>query len=104
MGPCPGFGFGLGSFSRPDWAALAEQTVSKVRASVINTILVNDRACWRRQAGVIAPPAVLLPDDLFLEATRSTLSVPIQPGIDGGHAFYESGVDLVHRAAAAGRK
>ncbi len=105
MGPWAGFVFGLGSFSRPDCAAtLADKSAVNVRASVMNTILMNDSACPRRKAGVTASPAMLLPDALFLEAKRSTLSGPIQPGIDGGHAFYESGVHLVHRAAAAGRK
>lgn len=103
MGPCEDFGLGLGSFIRPDWAALADKTDVRVRASAMRTLSMNNSAGSRRKAGVTTPPAMLLGDDLFLEANRSTLSGPIRPGIDGGHAFYENGVDLVHQAAVVKR-
>src|SRR5688572_11781171 len=79
MGPCAGFVFGLGSFSRPDCAAaLADNTAANVRASVINTILMNASACPRRMRDITALPAILLTGSLFLVAKRSTLSGPIQ--------------------------
>jgi hypothetical protein len=58
----------------------------------------------RQKARITAMPAMLLPEALILEATRSTLSAPIQPGIDDGHVFYESAVVLVHQEAAVRRK
>ncbi len=51
MGPCPAFGFGLGSFSRPDCAAtLADNTAVNVSARVMNTASMNDSACASPEA------------------------------------------------------
>lgn len=103
-GVCDGLGLAFDSLSLPDCAATFgdHATLAKRRATM--TTLTAKAPCQGKSHDFTTPPARRLLDSLFLEAKYSTLSGLIRPGIDGGHAFYESGVDLVHPAGAAERR
>lgn len=103
-GVCAGLGLALGSLRLPDCAATFGDHAAHAKRRATITTLTTKPQCQGRSNDFTTSPARRLLDSLFLEAKRSTLSGLIRPGIDGGHAFYESGVDLVHPAGATGQR
>lgn len=97
-------GVGVFSLRRPDCAPARSVIPQTVKASRINTRQANDRRYVGLKRVFNAPRAKQLVVRLFPGAKYSTLSELIRPEIDAGHVSYETGGDLVLRAAQAARK